>query len=595
MSYNYGHEQYTPYQEWNIGYPPDPPKEEGSSATLYPRYQTLAPSTPWRTGGFRRFPWLGFLAIAVAILAAIGMGTVLVVSNNAPITDWKISPAVYLAVEAAIANVLLNYALSEGVTVAWWVKAIKPGSTLTDLHHVWSYGTSVKSALLSGRRFNLVALAGLTVALAPLNGPLLQRASTISTMALHRNVRLTIPVAQEFPFGYTGTITGRSHQTGFLTTNFSSVVQDYVLKKPVNLTESGCDGKCTGVLQAAGYAISCQNFVYQFNMSTALAIDRNGKVNTAITNGTNVFSTNFTYYETAILADGQYRPSFNYTSLYKTGSECWGDLNSAQCTLQPALLQYNVLLDNNTISLDPQYTYKDDKVIQYLPAISNNAQGPTTHGGMALALNSMFSSTSHLRFTGAVGYDQTTDGISALQYAVSGLNSGGIYSCPAYWADPTGDMLAATRELAFRTSLHAANITNTTNIQTVQATSVEIVTVYSSHYLYLGLALLFTLLSAICIVPIFMGWWILGRHVSLSPIEIAKAFDAPILANSDSNLGAEDLLVEVGKKQVRYGATANGSGAVYAHNGILVGGSEKLVMGEPQRVHEAIQGRVYTG
>lgn len=554
------------------------------------RYRTLAPSTPWRAGGIRRFPWPGFFSLLFAVLAAASMVAVLVISNDKPVTGWTLSPAVYLAIASTVANILLNYALSEGVQVAWWVKSMKRGSNISDLHNVWSHGTSVRRALISGRSFNLVALACITVALAPVNGPLLQRASTITTASHNTEATLTILAAQEFPTGYTGTITGRAHAVGFVTSNFSSVTQDYVLKRPINVTHSGCQGRCSGLLQAAGYAIDCQESVLPFNLSSGLA-NVNGQVNTEITNGTNVFTTNFTYTENTF-SDGQEgsHPSFNYTSMYKSDGKCWGNLKIAQCTLEPALLEYHVILVNDTISLDPGYTYKDDRLIQYVPAWGDLSQGPTTHGGMYLALNSLFSSSVHLRFTGAVGYDLQSTGAPALQYALAGLGSGSgddIYDCPTYWSNPTADMLEATRELGFRTSLHAADATNATNIQTVNASAENIVTVYHSHYLYLVLAVGFTLLSTICVMPIFLGWWNLGRHFTLSPIEIAKAFDAPSLLNSDSNLNAQELLREVGDRPVRYGAVVLGNGDNR--------GQEKLVLGDPMYIMDPVKGRIYTG
>jgi hypothetical protein len=198
-----------------------------------------------------------------------------------------------------------------------------------------------------------------------------------------------------------------------------------VLKRPANVTKSGCQGRCSGLLQAAGYAINCQDSVAPFNLSSAPAAGNNGQVNTKITNGTNVFATNFTYGENTFSdSKGGAHPTLNYTSMYKSDGQCWGNLNVAQCTLKPALLEYHVILNNDTISLDPKYTYKDDGLIQYVPTWGNTMQGPTTHGGMYLALNSLFASSVHLRFSGAVGYDLQTTGAPALQYAQAGLLSG---------------------------------------------------------------------------------------------------------------------------------------------------------------------------
>jgi hypothetical protein len=55
---------------------------------------------------------------------------------------------------------------------------------------------------------------------------------------------------------------------------------------------------------------------------------------------------------------------------------------------------------------------------------------------------------------------------------------------------------------------------------------------------------------------LYWGWWRLGRHVSLSPIEIAKAFDAPLLQDVNTNARAKDLLHDVGDLRIRYGAVS---------------------------------------
>jgi hypothetical protein len=55
---------------------------------------------------------------------------------------------------------------------------------------------------------------------------------------------------------------------------------------------------------------------------------------------------------------------------------------------------------------------------------------------------------------------------------------------------------------------------------------------------------------------LYWGWWQLGRHVSFSPIEIAKAFDAPLLQDVNTNSRAKDLLRDVGNLRIRYGAVS---------------------------------------
>jgi hypothetical protein len=49
------------------------------------------------------------------------------------------------------------------------------------------------------------------------------------------------------------------------------------------------------------------------------------------------------------------------------------------------------------------------------------------------------------------------------------------------------------------------------------------------------------------------GWWQLGREVSFNPIEMAEAFNTPLLQHADAaHKDADHLLELVGDKNVKY-------------------------------------------
>jgi hypothetical protein len=80
------------------------------------------------------------------------------------------------------------------------------------------------------------------------------------------------------------------------------------------------------------------------------------------------------------------------------------------------------------------------------------------------------------------------------------------------------------------------------------------VAVYKANYIYLTaaagviyLAVLFTLLLLRQVFPSH------GRKFSFSPLEIAKAFDAPLLTDVGSNLEVDDIAETLTDVQVRYG------------------------------------------
>jgi hypothetical protein len=64
-------------------------------------------------------------------------------------------------------------------------------------------------------------------------------------------------------------------------------------------------------------------------------------------------------------------------------------------------------------------------------------------------------------------------------------------------------------------------------------------------------------LGAVAVIPLLMHWWRLGWVVSLSPIEIARAFSAPKLVGSGSNSGGDRLMKEIGAKEVWYGVVSS--------------------------------------
>lgn len=60
--------------------------------------------------------------------------------------------------------------------------------------------------------------------------------------------------------------------------------------------------------------------------------------------------------------------------------------------------------------------------------------------------------------------------------------------------------------------------------------------------------------SIVAIIPLHVNFSLLGRTVSLHPLEIARAFGSPLFNELDGNVGARDIELERGHMRVRYGA-----------------------------------------
>ncbi|QDS68507.1 hypothetical protein FKW77_010874 [Venturia effusa] len=416
-------------------------------------YSSLATSR-WAPGFWPRLPIIAILSLFFATAAAVVM-TVVVARSHGQIANWTVSPAVLLAISAALANLLMRYALSEGVTLSFYTKALAPGTKLEDLHHIWASGSYFLAALSSGRAFNLVALACIAVSLTPINGPLLQRASTVTSAIRSSSVDLKIPLAQQVPYGYTGMITSRSSSASILTTDFTSVVFGFNNNIPQNITNSGCAGRCSGTVKAVGYAIDCTSSALPFDLSyeaLSAQVEGGGRGNLV---GPNLFATMFALFEDYNNNSTQ----INYTASWKDEKGCRGSVQQRRCTLVPALLEQHIVLDNDTILLDPAFDYTSDKVNSLIQTATNFGSGArnSTHGGMALYLDSKFNSSVTTNRDGIYGLQLFPKGVSQLDYMRSSAGAQGDPNCTVTWADPTIDMLAAARELAFRLALKAAD------------------------------------------------------------------------------------------------------------------------------------------
>src|ERR1700735_4658623 len=100
----------------------EPPKEAQPFTQTAPHLgvkpSAAAPSSLWSPGVWKRLPWTGFLALFFTFIITMSMIVILIRSND-QVANWIVQPAVLLAIASTAVNILLRYALSEGITVAW--------------------------------------------------------------------------------------------------------------------------------------------------------------------------------------------------------------------------------------------------------------------------------------------------------------------------------------------------------------------------------------------------------------------------------------------------------------------------------------------
>lgn len=185
------------------------------------------------------------------------------------------------------------------------------------------------------------------------------------------------------------------------------------------------------------------------------------------------------------------------------------------------------------------------------------------------------------------------------------------------WDDPTDLIMAAFDEIMLRTAVAAAQVDILQNVRWIYANSIlnsvpaparngsdadkyllmpaaqtvnmsqkRTIQVYVSNYAFLAAGGAVMLLAVIGVMPLFYGFWDLGRDVTLSPIETAKAFGAPVLDTEGVSSNATATAIaksETGRLLVQYGEV----------RGSEAGDGARLRFGDTGSVREPQSGRMY--
>lgn len=129
---------------------------------------------PWRPSFLRVLPLMGLASLGYTGLQIFASYAVLAASNGDAVSNWRYQPTVYLATLTAISNKTLAFAAVQGAVVTFWLRVLR-GTTLGQMHRDWSYASYVYKAIISGRNFNLLALACICTTFVAVDGPFLQR------------------------------------------------------------------------------------------------------------------------------------------------------------------------------------------------------------------------------------------------------------------------------------------------------------------------------------------------------------------------------------------------------------------------------------
>jgi hypothetical protein len=524
-----------------------------------------SPRQRWRPG-WRQAPW-NALASVVTILACVIVSILIIsISDKQPVESWKFQPAVLLAVVSSIANVAYAAALYRGIATTWWRDALH-GTNLKRLHYIWGYGYggTFKFAPSLGMGAYKIGLATIVAALATLgSNPILQRSTHSQNQDILKNTTMLVDIPLQILDGFPGIVQYGVPANTLISPQFLAAIQSWYWQGPMSIQKRPgyyCNGTCEGYVSSPGIHYNC------FETSTILDLTL------PEANGEPLFSITFDRFENS----SNHQPILGMNALYASSvdASCNANISLSTCNISAAIVKRPIKIVNDTIILDLNKT----TVLESMPTsmIDSPTAAPSTPAGPLSALHWL--AEYYFRSNATLGHNLTSGlymylphGTLAHQFFDTNFTSHkALSACGFQWIDPRLTILRAMGDVLFRAGIiqvFGAGIT-----QNFTATETTPTLVFHSNYAYLAGAIILMLTALVALTFPLWGWWELGRDVSLSPLETAKAFGAPMLQQVSLDMGADGLVKQVGDLRVKYGGVRDSD-----ETGLL---SPRMEIGDP--------------
>lgn len=194
-------------------------------------------------------------------------------------------------------------------------------------------------------------------------------------------------------------------------------------------------------------------------------------------------------------------------------------------------------------------------------------------GAIYAGLQSFFQAYVSLRYENATGFVPSSQAASMMTawWTSYSANRFDQRTCVMQLRDPMPYIINAINSIMFRSSISAAFTGgNSSDIKFTPAHDTTFTafyvsapsTGYVSDYNYLIAACVCMFVCFLLVLPSYWGFWELGRKVTLGPVEVASAFQAPVLQRGEAGApgGGEvkALLEVVGGRRVKYGQAEDG-------------------------------------
>ncbi|KAF2168507.1 hypothetical protein M409DRAFT_21256 [Zasmidium cellare ATCC 36951] len=498
------------------------------------------------------------------------------------VESWTVQPSVYLSIFTGIGNKALAFAAAEGAIITWWVRAIQ-GTTLRKLHYDWEASTNIVSGLFS-KHFSILTATSMCAMVILVDGILLQSATTTVQRSLEMPLKLHAMLAPQVPTNFTGLAAKLDVQNDFLSTainaNFAPVWEDWVAQAPIPSPFKGCPGTCVATVRAPAFSFKgCDVTSTGFVDFAAIAAangdeDAYPAVCELLTDSTGHWCPILSLSTTVSAAAGERESIFVDIGIISpevrnTGA---GNFTQRRCTLEPAIGEYQVTLHGNS-------TVETNALNPTILSLANNTaraeSGPleyinSTLGGIATLADMRYHSDvlikiwSNATWLNSPGpFEQSLIENPEFFYSNIGDENPRIINAPVL-RDPWDEVLAGLNELMFRAGVLAARDVDEKILAELidpglasryelDGTRVDAQPVFHTRWGYFWGASAMQVVCVALVTITYWKYWTLGRNTSLSPLELAKAFHAPLLKEAAPNSSARCLAEEMGDRKVRYG------------------------------------------
>nr|POE74631.1 hypothetical protein CFP56_37162 [Quercus suber] len=304
----------------------------------------------------------------------------------------------------------------------------------------------------------------------------------------------------------------------------------------------------------------------------------------------------------------------NATDAASTSGSCPGKLYQQTCKLRPAVVNYPVKIEaykdahatsSMSLAVDPatfdnttfgtfnssgkQQNYFD--ILRYEDVVESHItvadDSRTRLGGVAQGLAMYLGGNTTMTYSGAGGFylyqggnapaylsndlgvqegQGSTSQFCGFQYydpLTPQPNIVGSVADPSYrYTVPS--VIGKINQIMFALALDVSNEDDDKDVLAGSLSRNATVYIDTIHYVreagYMWGAFASIIVCVLCVLPVYWGYWQLGRAVTLGPFEIAAAFRAPNLYHP-SNAPIDQLIKdpEVGERAVKYGAIVGGA------------------------------------